>query len=147
VLDPRVKVIGIHNTGVIDPGRRHYLKEIKQPIGYFYGGSSDFSESFVGFLPNNFVLTTTDISTKIQQDYREIPDSLPAMMSSIDAGHGGTYSQPNGGKSGKATLAFFKWQLQGDKASREMFFNKSSQLYKDGWKINTSHWRDLPGAP
>jgi hypothetical protein len=47
VLDPRVKVIGIHNTGVIDPGRRHYLKEIKQPIGYFYGGKSDFSESYV----------------------------------------------------------------------------------------------------
>jgi hypothetical protein len=54
VYDPRVKVIGIHNTGVIDPGRRWMLKEIKQPIGYFYGGPSDFSESFVS-LPLSFL--------------------------------------------------------------------------------------------
>jgi hypothetical protein len=33
VLEPRVKVVGIYNTGVIDPGRRWYLKEMKQPIG------------------------------------------------------------------------------------------------------------------
>jgi hypothetical protein len=47
VYDPRVKVIAIHNTGVIDPGRRHYLKDIKQPIGYFYGGPADFSAKYV----------------------------------------------------------------------------------------------------
>jgi len=49
VFYPRVKMVGIHNTGVIDPGRRHYLKEIKQPIGHFYGGQSDFSGSHVSF--------------------------------------------------------------------------------------------------
>lgn len=48
VLDSRVKVVGIYNTGVIDPGRRWYLKEMKQPIGYFHGGKGDFSYNYVG---------------------------------------------------------------------------------------------------
>ena len=47
VYDPRVKVIGIFNTGVIDPGRRWMLKELKQPVGYFYGGAADFSQKYV----------------------------------------------------------------------------------------------------
>jgi hypothetical protein len=68
------------------------------------------------------------------------------MMLSADVGHGGTYNEMNGGKSGRASLAFFKWQLQVDKAARDMFFNASSPLVKDGWKIDRSHWRDLPAA-
>lgn len=50
VLEPRVKVVGIYNTGVIDPGRRWYLKEMKQPIGYFHGGKADFSYNYVSVL-------------------------------------------------------------------------------------------------
>jgi len=53
----------------------------------------------------------------------------------------GTYFEPQGGKYGKISVAFWKWQLQGDQASREVFFNKSSTIYKDGWKIDTSHWK------
>jgi hypothetical protein len=34
-------------SGVIDPGRSHYLNQIKQPIGYFYGGQGDFSMNYV----------------------------------------------------------------------------------------------------
>ncbi|KAF2668797.1 hypothetical protein BT63DRAFT_440877 [Microthyrium microscopicum] len=122
VYEPRVKLIGIFNTGVIDPARRWMLKDIKQPIGYFYGGKVDFSESF------------------ITQDFREIPASLPAMMSSLPVGHGGTFSEANGGKFGKAAVAFFKWNLQGDAASKDLYFNKTSALYKDGWTIDTAHW-------
>jgi dienelactone hydrolase len=47
VLDPRVKVTGIYNTGVIDPGRRHYLGQMKQRVGLFYGGKADFAYDFV----------------------------------------------------------------------------------------------------
>jgi hypothetical protein len=63
-------------------------------------------------------------------------------MSSLQVGHMGTYFEEKGGKSGRASLAFFQWQLQGDEASKQMFFNTSSQLYKDGWKINTKHWKE-----
>lgn len=47
IYEPRVKLVGIFNTGVIDPARRWMLKDIKQPIGYFYGGKSDFSDKYV----------------------------------------------------------------------------------------------------
>jgi dienelactone hydrolase len=47
VLDPRVKVTGIYNTGVIDPGRRHYLGQMKQKVGLWYGGKADFAHDFV----------------------------------------------------------------------------------------------------
>lgn len=47
VFEPRVKVVGVYNTGVIDPGRRWYLKEMKQGIGYFHGGKGDFSYDYV----------------------------------------------------------------------------------------------------
>lgn len=50
VLEKRVKVVGIYNTGVIDPGRRWYLKEMKQPIEYFYGGRGDFSYDYVSLM-------------------------------------------------------------------------------------------------
>jgi hypothetical protein len=47
VLDPRVKVTGIFNTGVIDPTRRWYLGEMKQKVGLFYGGKADFAATYV----------------------------------------------------------------------------------------------------
>jgi hypothetical protein len=47
VYDKRVKATGIFNTGVIDPGRRWYLGEMKQPVGLFYGGQQDFAAKYV----------------------------------------------------------------------------------------------------
>ncbi|TLD35046.1 alpha/beta hydrolase [Venturia nashicola] len=123
VLDKRVRVVGIYNTGVIDPGRRWYLKEMKQVIGYFHGGKADFSYSY------------------IEQDFMEIPPTLSAIKSQLPVGHMGTFFEPQGGKFGKASVAFWKWQLQGDEASKALFFNKSSSLYADGWQIDTSHWK------
>jgi hypothetical protein len=50
VYDRRVKVTGIFNTGVIDPGRRWYLKEMKQRVGLFYGGQADFAAKYVSLM-------------------------------------------------------------------------------------------------
>jgi hypothetical protein len=57
VYDPRVKAIGIYNTGVIDPGRRWMLKDIKQPIGYFHGGQIDFAYEHVSPESNRSMCT------------------------------------------------------------------------------------------
>jgi hypothetical protein len=79
---------------------------------------------------------------KIEQDYRDLPPSLPVIMSSLNgAGHLGTYNQRYGGKFGKISVEFWKWQLVGDEKSKAMFFDKSSPLYNDGWNINTAHWK------
>jgi hypothetical protein len=84
---------------------------------------------------------------KIEQDYKDLPPSLPVIMSSINAGHMGTYSQRGGGKFGKISVEFWKWQLLGDENSKRMFFDESSQLYRDGWKINRAHWRESFSKP
>jgi hypothetical protein len=72
----------------------------------------------------------------------DLPKDLPVIKLSLDAGHGGTYNQAGGGKFGRASVPFWKWQLEGDQESKNLFFNKSSPIYKDGWDINTSHWKD-----
>jgi len=41
--DKRVKLLAIFNTGVIDPGRRWMLKELKQNVALFHGGKGDFA--------------------------------------------------------------------------------------------------------
>ena len=83
------------------------------------------------------------LTRQIEQDYRDLPLSLPVIMSSLDnAGHLGTYSQRGGGKFGRISVEFWKWQLLGDEKSKRMFFDKSSPLYMDGWKINTGHWNE-----
>jgi hypothetical protein len=47
IYEPRVKALGIFNTWVTNPGRRWMLKELKQPVAYFYGVAADFSQKYV----------------------------------------------------------------------------------------------------
>lgn len=57
-------------------------------------------------------------------------------------GHFGTYFEKQGGAYGRISVAWWKWQLLGDAPSKALFFDKSSSLYvRDGWKIDTSHWK------
>jgi hypothetical protein len=52
----------------------------------------------------------------------------------------GTFRDLNGGKFGKATVAYLKWQFQGDEASKKLFLEKDSALVKDGWNITSKNW-------
>jgi hypothetical protein len=122
--DPRIKVLAIFNTGVIDPGRRWMLKELKQDVALFHGGKGDFAYE------------------KMEGDFKRLPGTINSLKASLEVGHMGTYFEEKGGKVGKGAAAFFKWQLQGDAAAKSLFFNSSSALYKDGWKIDMSQWRD-----
>lgn len=79
--------------------------------------------------------------SQIEEDFTEIPAALPAIKSVLQTGHMGTYFEVQGGKFGVISVAFWKWQLQADQASKALFFNTSSVLYKDNWKIDTSHWK------
>jgi hypothetical protein len=46
---------------------------------------------------------------------------VPAVWASQEVGHGGTYGSPRGGPYGVATVAWLKWQLQGDAEAAKMF--------------------------
>jgi hypothetical protein len=58
----------------------------------------------------------------------------------LDSGHGGTYRDVNGGKFGKAAVAYLKWQFKNDQESKKLFFDKDSALVKDGWNVTAKNW-------
>jgi hypothetical protein len=56
-------------------------------------------------------------------------------MANLDVGHGGTYSQPNGGEFGKVAVAWLQWTLKGDETAGKMFTGPSCGLCTDkSWK-------------
>jgi dienelactone hydrolase len=93
------------------------LKKLHAPIFYVIGGEKDIA------YPN-----AVDDFAKIE--------SVPVAMANLDVGHGGTYSQPNGGEFGKVAGAWLKWKLKGDETAGKMFSGASCGLCKDaGWKL------------
>ncbi len=63
-------------------------------------------------------------------------DKVPVAMANHDVGHGGTYSQPNGGEFGRVAVAWLQWQLKSDEAAGKMFKGASCGLCTDTkWKF------------
>ncbi len=93
------------------------LKKLHASVFYVIGGKSDIA------FPN-----ATDDFAKI--------DSVPVAMANLDVGHGGTYSQPNGGEFGKVAVAWLKWQLQKDANAGKMFSGPDCGLCRHAeWKF------------
>jgi hypothetical protein len=68
-------------------------------------------------------------------DFAKI-NSVPVAMANLDVGHGGTYSQPNGGEFGKVAVAWLEWKLKEDEAVGKIFTGPSCGLCKDtNWKL------------
>ena len=72
-----------------------------------------------------------------ERDYKNMPAKIPTTKANLPGvGHMATYGTTNGGKFGKAAVAFFDWHLKGDPASAKQFLEPaSSPLTKDGWQI------------
>jgi pimeloyl-ACP methyl ester carboxylesterase len=96
---------------------RDDLKKLHGPLAYFVGGPSD-------------------IATKnAEDDFKAIKD-LPVLLASRDVGHGGTFSQPNGGAFAVAGVAWLKWQLKGDKEAGKTFLGDPCGLAADTrWSV------------
>jgi hypothetical protein len=92
------------------------LKRLHAPVVYIIGGEKDMA------YPNAI------------DDFAKI-DSVPVAMANLDVGHGGTYSQPNGGEFGKVAVAWLQWTLKGDETAGKMFTGPSCGLCTDkSWK-------------
>jgi hypothetical protein len=99
-------------------GKEH-LQKLHAPVIYIEGGPSDIAYQ------NGL------------DDYAKIEKVPVAFTSYDDVGHGGTYSQPNGGEFGKVASAWLKWQLKGDQTAKKMFSGKDCGLCKEGkWKFD-----------
>lgn len=125
--DPRVTTAVIWSSGVLNdfsqgpPMPVHVSKDTLQklhsPVAYITGGKQDVA------YPN-----ASDDFARIQ--------NIPAFMASLDVGHGGTYSQPNGGPFGVVGVAWLQWQLKNDSRAAKMFMGPACGLCVDSrWVI------------
>ena len=97
---------------------KEHLQKLHAPVIYIEGGPSDIAY-------NNGL-----------DDFAKI-EKVPIVFASYaDVGHGGTYSQPNGGEFGKVAAAWLKWKLKGDEAAGKMFTGPACGLCNDAnWKF------------
>ena len=132
--DPRIDTSVICNSGILNgpppeglsmPAlTKETLKELHAPIIYIIGGEKDIA------YPN------------AMDDFKRI-ENLPVAIINLDVGHGGTYAQPHGGAFSVPTIAWLKWQLNGDAEAASTFKGDKCGLCTDkDWKIETKNIRD-----
>lgn len=124
--DPRVHAVIVHNSGVFKDGTnpirgitidKAALRRLHTPVLYIMGGPSDIA------WPNG-----TD-------DFDRI-DTVPAMLASLDVGHGGTFQDTNGGRVTPVDVAWLEWQLRGDEATARWFRGADCRLCTDpAWTV------------
>ncbi len=128
--DPRIKLIGIWNSGILNmplaPGtpamedvRKEQLEKLHSPIFYITGDKSDIA------FENGM------------DDFKRITKVSALHAYKDGVGHGGTYNQPNGGEFGKIAVAMLQWQLKGDKNAAKMFVGANCGLCQDPkWHVS-----------
>jgi dienelactone hydrolase len=112
-VDPRITTAVVLNSGMMPDGdqymvrhelERSILDAMHAPIAYFIGGETDIAWA------------------NAEADWAELKlRDIAAINANMDVGHGGTYSQPNGGPFASGPLAWLDWQLKGDGAAQAMF--------------------------
>lgn len=63
-------------------------------------------------------------------------------MASLDTGHGGTFFATNGGKAGKAAVAYLQWQFRGNETAKAICLDSKKQgsLVSDKWNVTYKNW-------
>jgi hypothetical protein len=133
--DPRVKLVGIFNSGILPaprgPGapamediRKDQLDRLHSPIFYVTGDKSDIAYE------------------NGMDDFKRIT-KVPAIHTYKEGvSHGGTYSQPNGGDFARVAVAMLQWQLKGEKDKSKIFLGPDCSLCQEtGWHVATKGYR------
>ncbi len=108
---PKMPAMG----GAMSVGKE-VLQKLHSPVIYIIGGEKDIAYP------------------QAIDDFAKI-DKVPVAMANLDVGHGGTYSQPNGGEFGRIAVEWLKWQLKKDESAGKMFSGSSCGLCNhDKWK-------------
>ncbi len=129
--DPRIDTSVICNSGILNGPppeglkmptlTKDDLKRLHSPIIYVIGGEKDIA------YPN------------AMDDFKRI-ENIPAAIINLDVGHGGTYAQPHGGAFSDPTIAWLKWQLNGDEEAAFMFKGEKCGLcINTEWEIETKN--------
>lgn len=129
--DPRVKTLGMWNSGVWISGEMRTadgtllvattkadLERVHSPALYINGDKIDPA-----------VVNAADDFKRLHQ--------VPVFFGSRrDAGHAGTYSHANGGEFANVAVAWLRWQLKADKEASKVFTGPACSLCKDrNWTV------------
>lgn len=132
--DPRIATFVVMYSGILPPetlmpgemmAEKSLLDRLNVPTLYILGGPSDIAYG------------------NGMDDFSRIRNA-PVAVINTDVGHGGTYSEPNGGRAAEATLAWLNWQLYGDAAAGEWFTGENCRLCSD--PLWTIEWRNSEGS-
>jgi hypothetical protein len=124
--DPRIRTTLVLDSGVYNSRvgtrsgvaiEKSDLKDLKGPVLYLVGGTADIA------YPN------------AADDFERL-EHVPVMFASLPVGHGGTFSQPNGGEWARVSTAWLDWQLKGNAEAGKEFLGPQCRLCTtDGWEI------------
>lgn len=105
-------------AGLTENVPKEQLEKLHSPVFYISGDSTD-----IAFANSN-------------DDFGRIT-KVPAFRAYKDGvGHGGTYTQPNGGEFGKIAVALLQWQFKGDQDAGKMFLGANCGLCQDSkWHV------------
>ena len=119
--DPRVKTVIMQNTGTYDGERatmpglkvpKSTVKTFHTPVLYILGGPTDVAYA------------------NGMEDFTLI-DHVPVAVANLPVGHGGTYSEPNGGAAAQVAVDWLNWQLRGDAKAAARFVGETCGLCTD----------------
>ena len=108
--DSRVTTTLIFSSGLLNDANDYQLKRLTKPIAYFIGGTGDIA------YPNAI------------DDWSKLPTGLPAFMGNLPVGHGGTYTETNGGEFGRVAALYLRWRLKGDLTAGTTFVGSNCGL-------------------
>ncbi len=121
--DPRIATLVLQNTGILNEGPsttipgmdlvKDDLQAIHTPTLYILGGETDIA--YVNGM----------------DDYARIEHVPVAVANLIGAGHGGTYSQENGGVAAQVAVHWLNWQLRDDAEAAKYFTGDDCVLCTD----------------
>jgi hypothetical protein len=124
--DPRVKTLVIHNSGVLNNGPstitgmnvgKEVLQTLRTPVIYIQGGPTDIAYA------------------NGMDDFKRVAH-VPIAMANLPVGHGGTFSEPNGGAAASVAVSWLNWQLRGDAESARRFVGEKCGLCQDArWSL------------
>ena len=115
--DTRLSTVVAMNSGLLNANANTYAS-FHTPVAYINGGPDDIAYS-------NGV-----------RDYQQI-NNVPVYMANLPVGHGGTYSQDNGGEFGRVAKAWLNWHLKDDTSAsgRGMFLGQNCGICNSNWTI------------
>jgi hypothetical protein len=113
IWDARVQSVGIWSSGLLS--NYSAAEGFRKPVFFFLGGRGDIAYQ------------------NGERDYQAMPSGVPKWKGNLDVGHGGTYTEVNGGKFGVIGGYWVQWVMRGNVSAAEYLMGDGAR--RDGWEV------------